>query len=343
MLKTMNLRLPTLLAFALATLTLVGCEEPKPEKGAYFVVIGDWGRSPKDKVRYAQQREVAGGMAATVRASGVKPLAVISVGDNFYNHSPESPHDLLYRTGFEDVYADPALNVPFWAALGNHDYYKSVNGILAYAGKGMGSGRLTMPSRYWSRTVEVAPGVRAKFVMMDTCPFIKAYAKGGHSDAGKQDTKAQLAWLDKELAEPGIAWRVVVGHHPLWSGGPHGNRATAKAYMEEKGRPWIQPVKNGMPEAIVDMQQQVLPVLRRHKVQFYLCGHDHHAEVVRDGELVQVLSGNASEARMVLPQEKTLYAAQHLGFATIAFGPQKALVRQRDEDGVVKFELEVTR
>lgn len=338
----MSLRLPTLLAFALAALTLVGCEEPEPENGAYFVVMGDWGRSPKDKVRHAQQREVAGGMAATVRASGVKPLAVISVGDNFYNHSPESPHDLLYRTGFEDVYADPALNVPFWAALGNHDYYKSVNGILAYAGKGMGSGRLTMPNRYWSRTVEVAPGVKAKVVFIDSNPFIKAYAKVGHSDAGKQDTKAQLAWLDKELAEPGIAWRVVVGHHPFWSSGPHGNRATVKAY-EAEGRPWKAPVVNGVPEAIVDMQTRVLPLLRKHKVQLYLCGHDHHAEVTRDGDLVQVLSGNASEARKAIAQPNTLYAGQHLGFATVALGADKAVVRQRDEDGCVVFQIEVAR
>ena len=334
-----------ILALVLASLTpfLASCQaEPEGESGAYFVVIGDWGRSPKDVKRHRQQREVAGGMATTVRASGKAPVAVISVGDNFYNQSPADPNDLLFRTGFEDVYADPALQVPFWASLGNHDYYKSVNGILTYARERMGSGRLTMPGRYWSRKVEVAPGVLAKVVFIDSNPFIKAYARG-HSDASKQDTKAQLAWLEKELSEPGLVWRIVVGHHPFWSGGPHGNRATVRAYQEEEGRPWVQTVKDDIPEAIVDMQTQVLPLLRKHKVQLYLCGHDHHAEVVRDGGLVQVLTGNASEARRVLPQANSLYAEQHLGFATIALGPQKALVRQRDEDGVVKFELEVAR
>jgi tartrate-resistant acid phosphatase type 5 len=338
---TMNLRLPTLLVAALAAILSVGCTEPEPEKGAYFMVIGDWGRSPKDEVRHTQQREVAGGMAATVRATGKAPVAVISVGDNFYSHSPANPHDLLFRTGFEDVYSDPALQVPFWAALGNHDYYKSVNGILVYAKEGMGSGRLTMPSRYWSRTFEAAPGVRAKVVVIDTNPFIKAYAKG-HSDAPLQDRKAQLAWLDKELAEPGVAWRIVVGHHPFWSSGPHGNRATVKAY-EAEGRPWKAPVVNGVPEAIVDMQTQVLPLLRRHKVQLYLCGHDHHAEVVRDGGLTQVLSGNASEARKAIAQPNSLYVGQHLGFATLGLGADKAVVRQRDEDGRVVFEVEVAR
>jgi len=280
-------------------------------------------------------------MAATVRASGAAPLAVVTVGDNFYSHSPADPNDVLFRTAFEDVYAAKALQVPFWASLGNHDYYKSVQGILTYAGQGMGSGRLTMPARYWSRTVEVAPGTRAKLVFIDSNPFIKAYARG-HSDAPLQDRKAQLAWLDKELAEPGVAWRIVVGHHPFWSSGPHGNRAAVKAY-EAEGRPWKQAVANGVPEAIVDMQTQVLPLLRKHKVQIYLCGHDHHGEVVRDGGLVQVLSGNASEARKVVAQPNTLYAGQHLGFATLALGAEKAVVRQRDEDGRVVFELEVAR
>lgn len=340
----MSFRLPTLLLAALAALVSTGCDKPAPESGTYFLVIGDWGRSPADTRRHPQQRAVAGGMAATVRESGKAPVAVISVGDNFYNSSPADPHDLLFRTGFEDVYSDPALQVPFWAALGNHDYYKSVNGILTYAREGMGSGRLMMPNRYWSRTVEVAPGARAKFVFIDSNPFIKAYARG-HSDASKQDTKAQLAWLDKELAEPGLAWRIVVGHHPFWSGGPHGNRATVKAYIEKEGRPWVQAVKDGVPEAIVDMRTRVLPLLRKHKVQLYLCGHDHHAEVNRDpeGGLIQVLSGNASEDRRVLPLPNSLYAAQHLGFATVALGADKAVVRQRDEDGRVLFEVEVAR
>lgn len=335
------LRHVLVLAAVLAGLMSAGCAEPAPEKGAYFLVIGDWGRPPRDEARHVQQREVAGGMAATVRATGKAPVAVISVGDNFYDHSPADPHHLLYRTGFEDVYSDPALQVPFWAALGNHDYYKSVNGILTYAKEGMGSGRLTMPGRYWSRTVEVAPGVRAKVVFIDSNPFIKAHVRG-HSDASKQDTRAQLAWLDKELGEPGLAWRVVVGHHPFWSSGPHGNRATVKAY-EAEGRPWKQAVVDGVPEAIVDMRTRVLPLLRKHQVQLYLCGHDHHAEVTRDGGLTQVLSGNASEARKAIAQPNSLYVGQHLGFATLALGADKAVVRQRDEDGRVVFEVEVPR
>lgn len=326
---------------ALGALLSTGFAKPAAEPGNYFLVIGDWGRSPADTKRHPQQRAVAGGMAATVRATGKAPVAVISVGDNFYNSSPADPKDPLFRTAFEEVYADPALQVPFWAALGNHDYYKSVEGILAYAGKGMGSGRLTMPSRYWSRTLEVAPGTKAKVVFIDSNPFIKAYA-GSHSDAGKQDTRAQLAWLDKELAEPGIAWRIVVGHHPFWSSGPHGNRAVVKAYAAA-GYEWKQAVAGELPEAIVDMQAQVLPLLRKHRVQLYLCGHDHHAEVVRDGGLVQVLSGNASDARKAIARPDSLYVGQHLGFATLALGADKAMVRQRDEAGRVVFEVEVAR
>ena len=104
---------------------------------------------------------------------------------------------------------------------------------------------------------------------------------------------------------------MVVGHHPFWSGGPHGNRATVKAYMEKEGRPWVQAVKDGVPEAIVDMQTQVLPLLRKHKVQLYLCGHDHHAEVNRDPEGAR---RDVEEQRYFVPADRFDQAASQATF-----------------------------
>lgn len=289
-----------------------------PDNGRFFL-IGDWGRAPEDAKRHATQRQVAEAMGRA--AAEAKPAAVIGLGDNFYPDGAATVDSPLFELAFEKVYTAPGLQVPFWLLLGNHDHHVSAQGELDYAAQRRGSGRWTLPARYWSRTVEVAPGTRAKFVFLDTCPFMLAYANGkegaGLVEAAKQGTAAQLAWLDRELAEPGITWRIVCGHHPIWSGGNHGDTAELKAL--------------------------VLPVLRRHKVQLYACGHDHHPQVfVREG-LTEVISGNASEIREVRPREGSVFEGKHVGFADLRLGAEKGELRMWDADGKVRFTQPLAR
>lgn len=245
--------------------------------------------------------------------AGRPPAAVICLGDNFYPDGAASVDSPLFDFAFEKVYTAPSLQVPFWVVLGNHDYHKSAQGELDYAAQRRGSGRWTMDARHWSRTVDVSPGVKAKFIFLDTTPFVAEYQNGEEgesmSEVRKQDSNRQLAWLEKELSEPGITWRIVCGHHPLWSGGDHGDTP--------------------------EMKQRVLPILKAHKVQLYACGHDHHAEIfVRDG-ITEVISGNASETRTLKPTPGSVFRAQQLGFAELLLGADKGEIRMHDAEGKV--------
>lgn len=281
-----------------------------------FLLIGDWGRGPDDPARHAAQRRVAEAMGRAT--DGARPAAVICLGDNFYPDGAPSADSPLFDFAFEKVYAAPSLQVPFWIVLGNHDYHVGVQGELDYAAQRRGTGRWTLPARHWSRTVEVAPGTKAKFVFIDTSPFLREYtSRKKLSDADRQDTGAQLAWLDKELAEPGVAWRIVCGHHPIWSGGNHGDTA--------------------------ELKERVLPILRRHKVHLYACGHDHHPQVFAREGLTEVISGNASEVRDVEPAEGSVYQASHLGFAELTLAADKGELRMRDADGKVRFSRPLAR
>jgi len=284
-----------------------------------FLLVGDWGRGPDDPKRHASQQSVAETMGKAT--AGSPPAAVICLGDNFYPDGASTVDSPLFDFAFEKVYTAPSLQAPFWIVLGNHDYHISVQGELDYAAQRKGSGRWTLPSRYWSRTVEVAPGTKAKFVILDTSPFVRAYANGkegkGLLDAAKQDTAAQLAWLDKELAEPGIAWRIVCGHHPIWSGGNHGDTA--------------------------ELKERLLPILQRRKVQLYACGHDHHPQVfVREG-LTEVISGNASEVREVKAKEGSVFEGKYLGFADLTLGADTGEIRMRDAEGKVRHTQPLAR
>lgn len=301
----------------LALLTLAACWAGEaPSRSADFLMLGDWGRDPaREPGLHAQQRQVADGMA---KAQGLAaPMAILALGDNQYDGAAD-PGSPLFRTAFEEVYAAPALQAPFWAVLGNHEYAGSPRGQLLYAERRMGSGRWILPARHWSRVVDVGDGAKAKFVFLDTSVFIAKYRGRRMSDLDAQDSKAQLAWLDRELAEPGMAWRIAVGHHPIWSNGLHGDSE--------------------------DLARDVLPLFRRHKVQIYLSGHDHHPEVIDHGagEPLQVIVGNGSEVRGLKGAVASLHQGQYLGFGSISIrGAVSAVVRLHDASGAERFSLTV--
>ena len=290
-----------------------------PVDNGRFLLIGDWGRRPENSKLHANQRQVADAMGKATANN--KPAAVICLGDNFYPSGAATVDSPLFEQAFEKVYTAPSLQVPFWVLLGNHDYYISAKGELDYAAQRKGTGRWTIDARYWSRTVEVAPGVKAKFLFLDTSPFVTKYNKGEEgahmSEIGTQNTAAQLAWLEKELSEPGIAWRIVCGHHPIWSGGDHGDTEEIKEF--------------------------VLPILQKHKVQLYACGHDHHAEVFVREQITTVISGNASETRTVKETQGSLFRSKKLGFADLVLGSDKGEIRMIDADGNVMFTQSLTR
>ncbi len=78
------------------------------------------------------------------------------------------------------------------------------------------------------------------------------------------------AWLEKALhdadAEPDLVWRVLVSHHGLWSSGPHGNNTR--------------------------MHDGAIPaILKNHKVDLVLSGHDHLYERGMGDGIAYVVSG----------------------------------------------------
>ena len=72
-------------------------------------------------------------------------------------------------------------------------------------------------------------------------------------DDNINDAESQKQLLDSELAKAGDdAWKIVIGHFPCHSGGGY--------------------------SGITSTRQQVLPIMRRHSVDFYLTGHDHNLQ-----------------------------------------------------------------
>ncbi len=180
-----------------------------------FVAMGDWGAGTPF------QKDVAAQLARRYKESPYQ--AVLLLGDNIYPDGNIKKHGKAY---FTDTYA-PLLeqSVQFIVALGNHD-------VLA----GHQADQLrffNMPGHYY---VVHKPVV--DIFVIDSNRFAK--------------DEVQQRWLAKALHGSRAPWKVVMGHHPIYSSGEHGLNSGLRKTLE--------------------------PILVKEKADLYLAGHDHEYE-----------------------------------------------------------------
>lgn len=228
-----------------------------------FLLVGDWGRHGKH-----HQGWVADQMGRTAQA--IKSRFVVSVGDNFYSNGVESVTDPQWQSSFEAVYTAASLQTPWHVILGNHDYRGNVQAQIDYSGQ---SSRWRMPARYYMDVLPLPGGAKAAFYYLDTSPFIKKYY-GSRVQVEGQDTQAQLDWLEARLAASTAEWNIVIGHHPIYT-----------AHAPETEHDHDQP----------DLIARLNPILQKHNVPIYICGHDHVLQAVKMDNISYVCTGAGSE------------------------------------------------
>ncbi len=277
-----------------------------------FLVVGDWGRNGTN-----HQREVAAQMAHAAQSRGSR--CVISVGDNFYEDGVESVSDPQWRSSFEEIYSAASLQVPWYVALGNHDYRGVPQAQIDYART---SSRWRMPNRYYKVAGTDIGAPHLDLFVIDTSPLVHQYRDKVHSaiaqNVASQDVTAQLRWLDEQLGQSAAPWKLVIGHHTLYSGGSgHGDTPETK--------------------------QSLLPLLQKHRVQAYINGHDHDLQHIRRAGIDYLCCGAGSEVRPVQDIEGTLFCAAQSGFAALRSEPDALTVEFRDFTGASLYRSAVPR
>lgn len=313
-------RIPSYGVVLLLVMTAVGCGacsyslgdldlmEPRPDpfdSGALnFAVIGDWGRGG-----WFRQDDVAEQMGATCRE--IHCRFVISTGDNFYTDGVESLDDPKWQSSFENIYTAPSLDVPWYVTLGNHDYLGSVQAQIDYSSK---SDRWTLPSRYYAVEKEVDDTTKALFVFIDTVSLVlDNEATSAFKGEAEWQAKKQLAWIDSTLAASDAQWKIVVGHHPVYS-------ASAK--------------HSDSPE----LRRELWPILERRGVEAYLCGHVHSLQHLKpEGHVNYFVSGGGSLARKVNPRKKALFKAGVSGFMAASITASRMTVYFIDYKGTIGY------
>ncbi|MEZ4368083.1 MAG: metallophosphoesterase [Kofleriaceae bacterium] len=182
-----------------------------PPRRVRFIAVGDAGKGN------AAQYAVAEAMRGVCAERGCD--FVILLGDNIYEAGVDSTVDSQWQTKFEQPYAD--LDLPFYAALGNHDYggrlltldlpgigNEWVRGVTEVEYSQVSS-KWTMPATHYTFAMD-----HVGFIVLDTNSII--WDDTTHGD--------QAAWLPTAFAElEGRDWVFLVGHHPYRSNGTHGN------------------------------------------------------------------------------------------------------------------------
>src|SRR5262249_880700 len=151
-----------------------------------------------------------------------------------------STDDPLWASVFERAYAASRFSMPFYAALGNHDHRGDVRAQVEYSAK---STRWRMPAPYYSFVRELSPDDSVEFFVLDPTPI------RSHDPSAAE----QVRWLSDRLERSRAIWRVVVGHHPIVSGGAHGGSDV--------------------------VSDAIRGLLVAHGVNVYVSGHDHDLQL----------------------------------------------------------------
>ena len=295
-------------AAMLAPVTAMWAAEAGPALN--FLAVGDWGRDGQ-----FNQAEVGREMGVVAVALGAR--FVLSVGDNFYEDGIKGVDDPQWKSSFEDVYSAPSLQVPWHVALGNHDYRGDSQAQIDDSAH---SRRWRLPARYYSRCETGPDGALLELFVLDTSPFIRGYYADGAQvvKVAGQDTEAQLRWFDHALADSRADWKVVVGHHPVFSSNEHGGSEDLRARLD--------------------------PILQRHRVPLYLNGHDHDLQHVQMGATHYVCTGAGSKMREDCgPSPGSDFCSLRPGFVALRLNRLLLRVAYRDDLGAELHVVDIPR
>ncbi len=250
------------------------------------LAFGDFGNGSKE------QKQVA---SAMLKYHHQTPFDfAVTLGDNFYSYGMESLSDPRWKTWWDELY-DP-LGIKFYATLGNHDwgFADSPAAEILYTKQ---SPSWRMPAPYYTFTAGPA-----QFFAMDT----------------NEVSEAQLLWLKDGLANSRARWKLVYGHHPIYSVGAH---------QDNPG-----------------LIKRLLPILKG-KADVYLAGHDHDLQhlMAEDGVHFFVAGGGGANVRPVKPDARSLFAKDAHAFAVLEADGKQLKLRFIDTSLKQLYEATLTK
>lgn len=251
--------------------------------GFEVVLLGDWGKGgligditrksiqekeKEKKIEYTYQAAIARAINRYIVNNEDNVKSIFALGDNFYTNGVKSTTDSQWNTSWISVYKGPAMTIPWYSVLGNHDYGYGSVGVQAQLSMNYVIGNTSiwnLPSQNYSKhfilneTDDYGNLASLFVVFIDTTTLAPSEnsccnSKGGVSeDIQQQRITSQLKHIEEELIVATTiihpTWIVICGHYPVFSSGDHGDIKELELYL------W--------------------PLMEKYKVHSYISGHDH--------------------------------------------------------------------
>lgn len=230
--------------------------DPKDVLLLRFMAVADTGTGGEGQYAVAD---------AMTKYHAQNPLQlVVLAGDNIYNDGEIEKISQVFEQPYKSLLQK---GVKFQACLGNHDI-RTDNGVPQLRYKGF-----NMPDRYYTFRQNAV-----QFFALDT--------------NYNADWQKQLRWLDQELNRSDATWKIVFGHHQIYSSGHYGVNAS--------------------------LVEVLPPLFKKYGVQLYINGHDHHYErSIAINGTTYLICGSGAGTRPVGRSSSTAYSAERLGFAAL--------------------------
>ncbi len=156
-----------------------------------FLVLGDIGSTDGKNLR---QRRIANEALKVCNQKGCD--FALLLGDNFMPNGIESIDDPLIEETFDNIYQ--SFDIPFIAALGNHDVKGDVLSQVIYSLK---NPKWKMPNYFYQFQAGLV-----SFASINTSCNIWAWLQ-----------------LESMVKKHPKGWSILMGHHPIYSSGVHGD------------------------------------------------------------------------------------------------------------------------
>jgi len=273
-----------------------------------FFIISDWGFNGSfDQISVARQM---GKMAINIQ-----PEFIISCGDNFQYEGVKSVDDSLWKINYEQVYNDVSLEIPWYPALGNHDYLGNVNAQIEYSKKNK---YWRMPARYYTFIKGFNKKFKIRFIVLDTPDLVINY--DNLADTTNIDSIVQIKWLRGILSDSKQDWIIIIGHHPIYSAGSHHGDTKELIYL-------------------------LKPLLESYKADFYISGHDHDFEHIQlpGKPLDYIVTGTGSLAWPIMANFRTVFCLSSLGFTYMTITAKTANFQFITEKGETVYSYTKTK
>ncbi len=210
-----------------------------------IMAMGDMGNNSTNQVNVRNAWQAFNGTNYTD--------AWILLGDNAYTNGT----DAEYQTNFFNIYQNSLTkNHVLWPAPGNHDYAQSAarqaDHLIPYYDmftlprNGEAGGVASNTEAYYSYNY-----ANVHFVALDS------YGWETGSTRLYDTLGPQAVWLKQDLAANTQPWTVVYFHHPPYTKGSHNSDTESE---------------------LINMRQNIVPILERYKVDLVLSGHSHSYE-----------------------------------------------------------------